>query len=288
MPTVEWLNQGIIRKYPMPTVRPPAVAGAFYPDDADQLGAVVRNFIAAPPSDIGTQSPSHDAVPKAIVAPHAGYIYSGGCAGRAYSRLIPRAKTITRVVLLGPCHRVAVNGLATSSAAAFSTPLGEVPLDRDAIARILRLDQVQIFDATHADEHSIEVHLPFLQVLLDDFSLIPLVVGDASDQGVAEVIEILWGGDETLIVVSTDLSHFLDYDSARKMDAVTCKAVEDLTPENINREQACGRVPLRGLLTVAKRLGLNVETIELSNSGDTAGSRDRVVGYGAWGFSQND
>ncbi len=261
----------------MTRVRQPAVAGTFYPGNARDLDAAIRFYVSQ-------VTASHGPAPKAIIAPHAGYIYSGPVAATAYARIKPAGGRITRVVLLGPCHRVPVRGLALSSADAFATPLGHVPVDAEAARRILSLPQVQVFDASHADEHSLEVHLPFLQVVLEDFSVVPLVVGDASAEEVAEVMELLWGGRETLIVVSSDLSHYLGYDDARRMDGATCRAIENLEPAGIGRDQACGRVPVRGLLTVARRRRLKVATVDLRNSGDTAGSRDQVVGYGSWIF----
>lgn len=261
----------------MTTVRRPAVAGAFYPSNAKELDASVQLYLTRAGEAEGP-------VPKAIIAPHAGYIYSGPVAASAYARLVPAKNKITRVILLGPCHRVPVRGLATSSADAFATPLGVVPIDKDARDRALTLPQVKIFDATHAGEHSLEVHLPFLQVVLRNFKVVPLVAGDASPDEVAEVIEHLWGGSETLIVVSSDLTHYLEYSTAQRIDTATCRAIESLSPEAIGRDQACGRVPVRGLLTVAKRRGMTVTTLDLRNSGDTAGSKDRVVGYGSWMF----
>ena len=259
----------------MTFVRKAAVAGSFYPGDARELDATVLYHLSK------TGAPKGPA-PKAIIAPHAGFIFSGPVAATAYARLGPVAERITRVVLLGPCHRVPVQGLAVSGADAFATPLGDVPLDKEAAKRILDLPQVQVFDATHEQEHSLEVHLPFLQVALKEFSIVPLVVGNASDDQVAEVIERLWGGPETLIVVSTDLSHYLGYDAARRMDTATCRAIENLDAGAIGRDQACGRIPVKGLLALAKRRRLKIATVDLRNSGDTAGSRDRVVGYGSW------
>jgi len=261
----------------MSMIRPAAVAGAFYPGSPEQLSQTVAAFLDA--------VEVHDApVPKAIVVPHAGYIYSGATAARAFARLKPASDTIRRVVLLGPCHRVPVNGLALSSADGFATPLGEIPLDRQAATLISGMAQVQVSDAGHAQEHSLEVQLPFLQAVLGDFALLPLVVGDATPEQVAEVLDLLWGGIETVIVVSTDLSHFLDYDSARRIDGATCNAVESLDADAIGDDQACGRYPLKGLLKTARRRGMRVETLGLCNSGDTAGDRGRVVGYGAWGL----
>ncbi|MEE8350773.1 MAG: AmmeMemoRadiSam system protein B [Rhodospirillales bacterium] len=263
----------------MNQIRKAAVAGQFYPGTATELDTAVRGFLNAAET-------SSDPVPKAIIAPHAGYAYSGAVAASAYARLAPAHAIIKRVVLLGPCHRVAVQGLALSGADAFETPLGQIPVDTDAAAEILKMAQVQVFDATHAEEHSLEVHLPFLQVILDDFSVVPLVVGDASPEDVADVIEALWGGEETLIVVSSDLSHYLDYDAAQRIDTETCRAIENLDGAAISPDGACGRFPVGGLLEVAKRRGLSATTLDLRNSGDTAGSKDKVVGYGSWAFQK--
>jgi AmmeMemoRadiSam system protein B/AmmeMemoRadiSam system protein A len=239
---------------------------------------IVRHYLdeASPQAAAG--------VPKAIIAPHAGYIYSGAVAASAYVSLAKARSTVTRVVLLGPSHRVAVRGLATTSAEFFLTPLGSVPIDREAVALALRFPQVTVVDAAHAQEHSLEVHLPFLQMSLDGFSLVPFSVGEASPEEVAVVLEALWGGPETLIVVSSDLSHHYDYDTARRLDAATTRAIEQLDPDALDSESACGRVPVRGLLLCAKRQGLDVTTVDVRNSGDTAGTRDRVVGYGSYLF----
>lgn len=262
----------------MPGIRRAAVANMFYPGDPGQLHAEIQAML----SEIDYAG----AAPKAIIVPHAGYVYSGPVAASAYARLIPAANKIRRVILLGPCHRVPLSGLATSSADCFETPLGQVPLDREAIATILALPQVHEFDLTHQQEHSLEVQLPFLQEVLHDFSLVPLVVGDTSSTEVQQVIETLWGGDETLIVISSDLSHYHDYDTARMMDASTCRAIENMDVSAIKHDQACGRNPVLGLLQSASERGMKVTTLDLRNSGDTAGSKDQVVGYGAWMFEQ--
>jgi len=256
-------------------VRPPAVAGTFYPADPRELQDMVRGFLQ-------DARPVKDPPPRALIVPHAGYIYSGPVAASAYARLRERHAQIRRVVLLGPSHRVAFSGLAVSGADCFATPLGKVPLDQQAIARVLALPQVRELDEAHALEHSLEVHLPFLQTILDDFSLVPLVVGDASAEEVAEVIETLWDGPETLTVVSSDLSHYHDYNTARQLDRRTTEAIEALRYEDLDYQSACGRNPLAGLLLVARRHGLHVQTLDLRNSGDTAGPRDQVVGYGAY------
>ncbi len=261
----------------MNAIRQPAVAGQFYPGNARELSAAVDGYLKA-------ADPGDARVPKAIIAPHAGFVYSGPIAATAYARLAPVRETIKKVILLGPCHRVAVQGLALSSADAFATPLGEIPIDKELAAKAMALPQVDVFDPTHQMEHSLEVHLPFLQRSLEDFTLVPMVVGQASPESVAEVLNTLWGGRETLIVISSDLSHYLDYDSARRIDAKTSQAIETLAPGQIARHGACGRFPVGGLLVAAKEREMTVETVDLRNSGDTAGAKDRVVGYGSWLF----
>lgn len=260
--------------------RAPAVAGSFYPADPVELELAVRGYLAAVP-----QAPEPCRAPKALIVPHAGFVYSGPVAASGYARIASLRNEVRRVALLGPSHRLALRGLAVPDADAFATPLGAVALDRQAIDRLRNLRQVQLLDAAHRAEHSLEVQLPFLQVLLAEFSLVPLSVGDATAEEVAEVIEQLWGGSETLIVVSSDLSHYYDYETARKLDAATSRAIEALDPGRLDSESACGRVPARGLLLAAKRHALAVETIDLRSSGDTAGSRREVVGYGSYVFA---
>ncbi len=261
------------------TARSPAVAGFFYPQVPSELVAEVERYLG----DVGPGS--SEPPPKALIVPHAGYRYSGPIAASAYAEVRRIRDAVERVVLLGPSHRVALRGLAASSADAFLSPLGSVPIDASAVERVLRLPQVRVLDAAHEGEHSLEVHLPFLQMVLSEFSLVPLAVGDATPEEVAEVLEELWGGPETLIVVSSDLSHYYDYQTARRMDESTSRAIEELRPEGLDSESACGRFPVRGLLVAARRRGLRARTIDLRNSGDTAGSRDQVVGYGAYVFS---
>jgi len=263
----------------MSGTRPAAVADMFYTGNPAQLRAEVQSMLAE--SQISTTTP------KAIIVPHAGYIYSGTTAANAYAQIIPAKDKIHRVVLLGPCHRVALSGLATSSADFFETPLGSVPIDHELNHKALQFPQVQEFDQTHAQEHSLEVQLPFLQEILTNFSLLPLVVGDASGNEVHEVLESVWGDDETLIVISSDLSHFHDYTTAQQMDSATCRAIENLDGDHIHYEQACGRNPVLGMLLSARKHNLKVTTLNLCNSGDTAGSKDKVVGYGAWAFTQH-
>ena len=259
----------------MLNVRPAAVAGAFYPARPDALHRLLVECLeSARPATLR---------PKALIVPHAGYIYSGPIAASAYTLLEPLRALIRRVVLLGPVHRVWVAGLALPGVAAFETPLGRVPLDQAGIAAIADLPQVTVSAAAHAEEHSLEVHLPFLQTVLAGFSLIPLAVGGASPEAVAEVLERLWGGDETLIVVSSDLSHFLPYAEARQVDTATANAILNLDSHLIG-EQACGAYPINGLMLAARRHGLAPHLLDMRNSGDTAGDRNRVVGYGAFAF----
>lgn len=265
----------------MTAIRRAAVAGMFYPDDANTLRADVQGFLAAAKTRAGSP-------PKAIIAPHAGYRYSGAIAAEAYAQLSAVKDQITRVILLGPCHRVAVRGLALSGADAFETPLGPVEIDKDAEAIISDMQQVGVFAPTHEAEHSLEVHIPFLQELLGEFKLVPIVVGETPPGAVAEVLEKLWGGPETVIVISSDLSHFLDYDAARAIDQRTSDAITAFAPEKIEKGGACGHFPVGGLLHLAKQRDMRVETLDLKNSGDTAGTKDRVVGYGAWAFYESD
>lgn len=260
----------------MANVRSPAVAGTFYPGDAPTLAREVEAMLAK------AAAGHHDRVaPKAIIAPHAGYAYSGQVAATAYARLVPARSRITRVVLLGPVHRVPVRGLALPGVDAFDTPLGRVPIDQQAIAGLSDLPQVVVSEAAHAREHSLEVHLPFLQRALDGFSLVPLAVGDATADQVAAVIDRLWGGDETLIVVSTDLSHYLPYPQAKRTDADTAALILSRRAD-LDHRQACGATPVSGLMLCARRHGLDVQMVDVRNSGDTAGPRDQVVGYGAF------
>lgn len=264
--------------------RPPAVAGMFYPGKPAALREMVNTLLAAATSPAIAQPKSQ---PKALIVPHAGYIYSGPTAARAYAELKPWRTAIRRVILLGPTHRVAVNGLALPETQAFATPLGNIPLDHEAIERISTLPQIVFSDLAHAQEHSLEVHLPFLQCLLDDFVLVPLAVGHASPEDVADVLENLWGGPETLIVISSDLSHFLSYAQANQVDRNTCEHILQGNT-HIRPEQACGAYPINGLLLAAKRHELLPQLIQYCNSGDTAGDKQRVVGYAGFAFEASD
>lgn len=267
-------------------VRPPAVAGQFYPDDPGELRSAVDAYLSNARS-AHLEDPETP-WPKAVIAPHAGYVYSGPIAASAYVRLEPARGTVNRVVLLGPSHRVGFTGLAVPSAEAYETPLGRVPIDARSIAKIAGFSQVRLLDEAHAQEHSLEVHLPFLQEVLGDFSLVPIVVGDAAPEDVARVLEALWGGPETLAVISSDLSHYHDYATANAMDGETCRAIQMLQLDKVTTHGACGGRPIRGLMTLARQRDLRITLVDLRNSGDTAGPRDKVVGYGSFIVEEGD
>jgi MEMO1 family protein len=262
----------------MKKVRPAAVAGLFYPSDPRVLRAEIERLLreVKPPA----------LRPKALIAPHAGYIYSGSIAAHAYATLKPRAREIRRVVLIGPSHYVSFRGLALPDAEAFVTPLGSVELDTEALRELAAHPSVKVVPAAHEREHSLEVHLPFLQAVLPEFKLVPLAAGDLAAAETAAVLELLWGGPETLIVVSSDLSHYRSYPAAAAIDSETARAIEHLDHRPLDGEHACGWHPIQGLLHVARRRGLSVVTLDRRNSGDTAGDKTRVVGYGAWAFSE--
>jgi len=256
-------------------VRPAAVAGAFYAADPDRLRQNVAGLMAAVPE---RARPS----PQALIAPHAGYVYSGPTAAHAFAALRDSASAPRRVVVIGPAHYVAVRGIAVPTASTFATPLGRVPVDRETLARVTDLPWVAAADAPHAPEHALEVELPFLQTVLGSFSLVPLLVGDAAPQEVDDTLDRVW--DESLVVVSSDLSHYLGYAAAQRRDAATADAIERRDWAALGPNDACGFRAVAGLLRQAERRGLTAERLSLCNSGDTAGPRDRVVGYGAWAF----
>jgi AmmeMemoRadiSam system protein B len=255
-------------------VRPAAVAGTFYPADPDVLRSTVERALNGPRPAGG--------VPKALIGPHAGYVYSGPVAGSAYARVLAARGRITRVVLLGPAHRVPVAAVAAASADAFASPLGLVPVDTEARDALVEAGLVVVSDEVHRTEHSLEVHLPFLQVALGDVTVLPLAVGHVDAARVAEILAQAWGGPETLVVVSTDLSHYYDRATARELDRRTAAAIVDKRPDRLGPGDACGVVTLKGLLLAAAARGLDVELLDLRTSADTAGDPDRVVGYGAF------
>jgi AmmeMemoRadiSam system protein B len=260
----------------MMQIKPPAVAGLFYPADPDELRDTLRNLFTH--ADAASAERPH-----ALIAPHAGYQYSGPIAANAYATLVPWADDIHRVVVLAPSHRVPFRGIAASSADAFRTPLGDIPVDRSAVDRLLDDPAVQALDLAFADEHALEVQLPFLQSVLSDFTLVPLIVGEADSADVTRVIEAVWQPD-TLIVVSSDLSHYLDYRSCQQRDRTTTHTIEQRDAEHLDPYDACGAYPIRGLLRAAEHHGWRVRTLDLRNSGDTSGDKSRVVGYGAYEF----
>ena len=261
----------------MSNIRPAAVAGAFYPGTALALEQDISVLLHDAER---IELPAH---PKAVIVPHAGYVYSGPIAASAYAALAPMRDIVRRVVLLGPVHRVPVRGLALPGTTAFSTPLGAVPIDQEAIKALVSLDQIVESAPAHAWEHSLEVQLPFLQTVLGEFKLVPLAVGDATAEEVAEVLDRLWGGPETLIVVSSDLSHYLPYDTACNMDQTTVQSVLELHTLH-SHEQACGATPINGLIVAARHHHLVPHLLDLRNSGDTAGDKEHVVGYAAFAF----
>ena len=258
-------------------IRAPAVAGTFYPAGRGQLKAELAALLA-----------DAHVPPKAglagVVAPHAGYMYSGPVAANAFGPLAASSKSFDRVLLLGPPHYVPVSGVAATSATAFATPLGEVPVDREAIDALLKVGLVSIDDRAHAPEHALEVELPFLQAVLRDFTLIPLLVGDTSPEEVAAIIDAVLN-QRTLLVVSTDLSHYLHYETARSHDRVTAETIERCVFDRLGPYDACGYAALNGALCAARNRGWRIQRLDLRNSGDTSGDPSRVVGYGAWAFA---
>lgn len=256
------------------TIRHPAVAGSFYPADPERLKTMIAHFF-----DEVEETPQ---APKAIIAPHAGYVYSGPVAATAYARLRSVAGQIDKVVLIGPSHRVGFRGLAVTHAERFETPLGLIEIDTENRDLLLSLPFVGYLDQAHSQEHSLEVQLPFLQQVLGAFKLLPIVAGDAEAEEVAQVLEMVWGGSETLIVISSDLSHYHNYAMAQKLDKQTTDLIQSLQYEKLDYDSACGRVPVSGLLAYARKHGLRVNNVDLRNSGDTAGDKSRVVGYGAY------
>ncbi len=264
----------------MKSLRPPAVAGSFYPRDAAVLAQDVGRYLSA----ARRQTPNLQC-PKAILVPHAGYLYSASTAALAYARLVPWADLLRRVVLVGPAHRVAFKGIALPGVELFATPLGSVPVDAAAVDTLLGLASVISHPAAHAQEHALEVQLPFLQTVLPEFSVVPLLVGDASTQAVSDALSAVWGGPETLIVISSDLSHYHCDAQARSLDRSTLQAIVTLRPQ-ITHAQACGATPMNGFLVTAAQQQLQAEILGLSNSGDAAGDRTRVVGYAAVAFLQ--
>ncbi|HTT12739.1 MAG TPA: AmmeMemoRadiSam system protein B [Burkholderiaceae bacterium] len=266
----------------MNLVRPAAVAGLFYPGQPGALRSTLAGLLGgARASTTAARSM------KALIVPHAGYVYSGPIAAAAYAQLEVLRGRIERVVLLGPTHRVAIRGVAIPEADAFATPLGTVELDRDTLTRLAALPSVVRSDAAHAAEHSLEVQVPFLQAVLDDFRLVPLAVGNIADRDLAAVLDLVWGGDETIVIVSSDLSHYHPYNEARAIDGATVEHILALAG-GLDHEQACGATPINAALAIARRRGLHPRLLAMCNSGDTAGDRGRVVGYCAVALEQDN
>ncbi len=264
----------------MSRIRKAAVAGTFYPNDKKQLDQMVDVLLK--------NAISLDSNPKAIIAPHAGYIYSGKVAASAYEPLRSLKNKIKKIVLLGPSHHVSFDGLAIPQSDFFETPIGKVTIDQEAIRLIQKLPQISVSDVAHVREHSLEVHLPFLQKIFGDkFLLTPIVVGHSNPDEVGQVIEKLWGNDDTLIVISTDLSHYHTYEEAYQMDRETCSQVESLDLEQLHSQKMCGSLPVSGLLNVARKKKLQVKMVDFCNSGDikvnnAKANKDRVVGYASF------
>jgi len=260
----------------MAKIHKPVVAGTFYPEDPSLLKQMLRQFLSS--------APAHEKPPKAIIAPHAGYIYSGSIASSVYVRLHSVKHKIKKVLLIGPSHRVGFQGLALSTADQFLTPLGAIAIDTLAVKKIAEYPYAQFLDQAYEQEHCLEVHLPFLQTVLDSFSLIPVIVGNASAEQICELIALFWDEPDTFTVISSDLSHFLDYGEAQIKDKKTSELIEQLDYTKLDNNSACGRIPISGLLALAKKYNLQVKTVDLRNSGDTAGSKgkNKVVGYGAY------
>lgn len=255
-------------------IRKAAVAGTFYPANPTLLHNTVSTMLEqAKPSEL---------IPKAIIVPHAGHIFSGPIAASAYCLLKNLKQPVSRVILLGPSHRVAFKGLACSRADQFMSPLGAIDVDTETIDKIVALPGVEYIEQAHTYEHCLEVQLPFLQETLRHFTIVPIVTGDASPQMVCNVINALWDGPETLVVISSDLSHYHQYDVAKNKDAVTSRQIENLEFETLHGDSACGKVAISGLLKFSRDHNLQVNTLDLRNSGDTAGDKNRVVGYGAY------
>lgn len=255
----------------------PAVAGMFYPDDVEELRVMLADFFRE------ASDKANFPIPKAIIAPHAGFIYSGPIAASAYACLA-KAVEITRVVILAPSHRKYFTGISSTCYDYFETPLGKISVDKESVNTVLTLPFVQVLEEVFSGEHALEVQLPFLQVTLKKFSLVPFLVGDIEPENIAILLEKLWGGSETLIVVSSDLSHYHKYLLAKELDQNTANAITSLDFKAITSEDACGSVGIKGLLVAAYKKQLQARLIDLRNSGDTAGPKNEVVGYGAFHF----
>jgi MEMO1 family protein len=264
----------------MTTIRYPAVAGQFYPENPETLRQTVTTLLQE------ANNFANLPTPKAIIAPHAGYIYSGPIAASAYACLKKAQQKISKVVILAPAHRYPVAKLAATNVDVYTTPLGNINVDKNNVKKIMHLPQIDLNEEAFAQEHAIEVQLPFLQIALGNFELTPILVGNANVVDVVAVLQKVWGGEETLIVISSDLSHYYDYETAKTLDNDAATAIVNLKPSNLKDEQACGYIPIKGLLAAAANYNLQATLVDLRNSGDTAGPKTEVVGYGAFHFLQ--
>ncbi|MDH5654459.1 MAG: AmmeMemoRadiSam system protein B [Spirochaetia bacterium] len=257
----------------METVRESAVAGSFYPDEKKHLADLVDSYLSG--------EDKKNPLPEAIIVPHAGYMYSGAVAGKGYTSI--KQLDIKNILIIGPAHRVYVNGLAIPDCDAFVTPLGKISVNKELYPELVKLPFISINDEAHKDEHCIEVQLPFLQRLFTSFQIIPVLAGNADEEQIQTLFD-LTSGKIDLIIVSSDLSHYNSYETAKNLDRNAANSIEALDPFSLESEQACGSRPIKGLLLYAKRAGLKVKTLVLQNSGDVSGSRSSVVGYGSFIF----
>ncbi|MGB5706947.1 MAG: AmmeMemoRadiSam system protein B [Arenicellales bacterium] len=265
------------------TLRPPAVAGSFYPDDRKALARLVDRLLISAQSNLTHENFSK--FPKALIVPHAGYRYSGEVAASAYATLQKISDRIMRVILIGPAHRVNVRGMGITGADYFASPLGRIPVDTESVKKCIdSFKFLSVNNQAHQEEHSLETQLPFLQRCLGRIRIVPIVVGSATPEQVEQCLALLWGGEETLVLISSDLSHFLPYQEATRIDESTSKAILNLNPDAIGYDNACGQIGVRGLLRVARRKDMRVRQLDVRNSGDTSGRKDQVVGYGSYAF----
>ncbi|MEY3220641.1 MAG: hypothetical protein RIT27_1998 [Pseudomonadota bacterium] len=257
-------------------IRKPILAGFFYPDEPLFLIHTIEELLKEiPPTDIS---------PKALIVPHASYEYAGKIMATAYASLLKKHFQIKNVVLLGISHHTSFRGIAVTSKTAYLTPLGQIPVEESTVMKLLQYPQIIMFDEAHIKEHCLELQLPFLQVILQSFSLIPLVVGDISSNNISEVLKILWGNQETLVIVTSNLSYYHHYNTAQQLDQMNATLIETLRWQDLKHDQTCSSPLMGGLLQVAQQKALTAKTFAICNSGDTIGTKDRVVGYGAFGF----
>lgn len=255
--------------------RKPTVAGLFYPSETDNLSKLITDLLNQKPPVSFT---------KMLIVPHAAYQYIGEILAQSYLHLFSRSQQIKTVVLLTPSHHIKFNGIAITSKDCYLTPFGEVIIDSDAMMTLLNFPQVVMFDDAHIKEHSIEIHLPFLQTILPSFSLVPLIIGETNSYNILEILEKLWEQEETLIIASMNLSHYQTYNIAQELDQRTSQAIESLHWQSLQTNQICNIHLISSLLQLAHQKSLTPKTIKVCNSGDLTGIKNRVVGYGAFIF----